>query len=89
MGDVDSVVAALSDAYPWMNYLPHRERELFAAELGSATAKAASGGVYEPIALLVDAWKATADVYADPDLLRRLSGPIEITHGEPVPLPFH
>ena len=48
---------------------------------------AASIGVLESVALLVGAWKATAEVYADPDLLRRLSGPIEITHGGRVPRP--
>ncbi|WP_428115503.1 hypothetical protein [Candidatus Poriferisodalis sp.] len=83
----DPIGAALSDAYPWVKYLPREERELFAEELTKELAAAASAGVFEPVALLADAWKATAEVYADPDLRRRLSGPIEITHGGRVPRP--
>lgn len=78
---------ALSDAYPWVRYLPRTERETFAEELTQELLAAASVGAFEPVALLVDAWRATAEIYTDPDLLRRLSGPIEITHGGRVPRP--
>ena len=83
----DALGAALVDAYPWVKYLPRAERELFAQELTQELVAAASIEVLEPVALLVGAWKATAEVYADPDLLRRLSGPMEITHGGRVPRP--
>ena len=33
----DAFGAALSDAYPWVKYLPGAERELFAQELDSGT----------------------------------------------------
>ena len=79
--------AALDDAYPWVKYLPRTERELFAQELTEELLAAVSVGVFEPVALLVDAWMATAEIYTDPDLLRQLSGPIEITHGGRVPRP--
>ena len=32
-------------------------------------------------------WKATAEVQADPDLRNRLSEPIAVVSGEPVPIP--
>lgn len=79
--------AALSDAYPWVRYLPRIERELFAQELTQELLAAVSVGVFEPVALFVDAWRATAEVYADPELFRRLSEPIEVTHGGSVPYP--
>lgn len=78
---------ALSDAYPWVRYLPDIEREIFAQELTQELLAAVSVGVFEPVALLVDAWRATAEVYTDPELLRRLSEPIEVTHGGPIPYP--
>ena len=64
-----------------MKYLPREEHELFAQEFTQELAAAALVGVFEPVVLLADAWKATAGIYADPDLYRWLSGPIEITHG--------
>lgn len=79
--------AALGEAYPWVKYLPHNEREQFAQELTYELLAAVSVGVFEPVALLVDAWRATAEVYADPELLRQLSEPIEVSHGGPVPYP--
>ncbi|WP_419554757.1 hypothetical protein [Candidatus Poriferisodalis sp.] len=82
-----SISAALSDAYPWVAYLPCEECELFAEELTQELLAAASVGNYAPVAQLVREWQSTAEVYADPELLRRLSEPIEVTHGGPVPYP--
>ena len=73
--------AVLSDVYPWVQYLPREERELFAEELTKALLASGSIELFEPVALLVGAWKATAEVHADPELARRLAGPHEITHG--------
>lgn len=80
----DSISAALGDAYPWVKNLPRDERDLFAEEVAQELAAGASAEALESTGLLVDAWEATAEVYADPELLKRLSGPIEVTHGGPV-----
>lgn len=82
-----SLTEALSDAYPWVQYLPREERELFAEELTEELLASASIEMFEPVALLVGAWKATAEIHADPELARRLAGPHEITHGGRVPRP--
>lgn len=79
--------AVLSDVYPWVQYLPREERELFAEQLTKALLASGSIEMFEPVALLVGAWKATAEVHADPELARRLAGPHEITHGGRVPPP--
>ena len=84
----DPIVAVMSDAYPWVRHLPRKESELFAEELTQELAAAASVGLFEPVALLADSWKATAEVHADPELARRLAGPHEITHGGRVPRPI-
>jgi len=77
----------MSDAHPWVKNLPREERDLFAEEVAHELAAGASVEVLESAALLVDAWEATAEVYTDTDLLHRLFGPIEITHGGRVPHP--
>ncbi len=81
------LAAALGDVYPWVQYLPREERELFAEELTKALLASGSIEMFEPVALLVGAWKATAEIHADPELARRLAGPHEITHGGRVPPP--
>lgn len=79
--------AALNDAYPWVKFLPPDERELFVLELREQLLAVDSIDDFVPVDLLVGAWKATAEVHADPDLARRLAGPFEITHGGRVPRP--
>ena len=76
-----------SDAYPWVKFLPPDERELFAVDLTKQLLAVNSIGDFAPVGLLVDAWKATAEVHASPELSRRLSGPFEVTHGGRVPRP--
>ena len=87
MRSPDSIGAALSDPYPWVKHLPREERDLFAEEVARELAAGASAEALESAALLVDAWEATAAVYPGPDLLKRLSGPMEIAHGGRVPHP--
>ncbi len=79
--------AALSDAYPWVHYLPREERALFAEELTQELLAAVSVGSFASVAQFLREWQSTAEIYADPELLRRLSEPIEVTHGGLVPYP--
>ena len=81
----DAVGAALSDAYPWVKYLPDEERRLFAEELTQELLAAAAVGSLASVAQFLREWQSTAEIYADPALLRRLSGPTEISHGGRVP----
>lgn len=87
MRSSEAITAALGDAYLWVKNLPPAERELFAAEFADELASAASIGSFKAVAQFLHEWKATAEIYTDPDLLRRLSGPFEITHGGRVPQP--
>ena len=79
--------AALSDAYPWVKFLPPDECEMFVLELAEQLLAVDSIDDFSPVDLLVGAWKATAEVHADPGLARRLAGPFEATHGGRVPRP--
>lgn len=82
-----ALTEALSDAYPWVQFLPPDERELFAAELREHLLAADSIGDFMAAAQFLHEWKATAEIHADPELARRLAGPHEITHGGRVPPP--
>lgn len=73
--------------FPWMRFLPPDEAPAFIAEF-TQTARACAGlGTLMPLNAVVAAWRATAQVHADPDLFRALSAPLdEVDHG-PVPEP--
>ena len=77
---------ALLDAFAWAKFLPSDARDRFAQELTDTLLAAATVDVYAPVAQLVREWKSTAETHADPELLRRLTGPIEAA-GHPVPSP--
>ena len=77
---------ALLDAFAWAKFLPRDARDRFAQELIDTLLAAATVDVYAPVAQLVREWKSTAEIHADPELLRRLTGPIEAA-GHPVPRP--
>ena len=61
------------DAFAWAQFLPSDARNLFAEELTDTLLAAATIDVYAPVAQLVRDWKATAEIHADPELLRRLT----------------
>jgi len=77
---------ALGDAFGWLEFLPRADRRRFADEFAHVVTAAAQLDNYAPLGQLVREWRATAEVYADPKLARRLSQPIEAV-GDAVPLP--
>jgi hypothetical protein len=67
---------------PWTRFLPEGERarfyeELFACVIGSLEIKS-----MVPVARLLDEWRATAAVHADPDLAARMRLPLEADGGQ-------
>lgn len=63
-------------ALPWLTFLPPTARERFYAELFECVEGAVELGTLAPVARLLDEWRVTAAVHADPDLARRLHGPL-------------
>lgn len=78
--------AALADAFPWMEFLPAVERHAFLDEYSRIVAAAAALDSYEPLSQLVQEWRATAEVHADPKLARRLQRAAD-AEGAPVARP--
>lgn len=81
----DVLSDALADAFPWLEFLPARDRRLFVDEFSRVIIAAAAIDSYEPLSRLVREWRATAEVHADPKLARRLRRPLDATGDVVVP----
>lgn len=81
-----AVSEALLDAFAWAKFLPSDARDRFAHELTDTLLAAATVDVYAPVAQLVREWRATAEIQADPELLRQLTGAVQAA-GDAVPRP--
>lgn len=71
-----ALIDALTDAYPWVEFLPAPDRAAFVEDFSRVVTAAAAVDNYEPLSQLVIEWRATAEVHADPELSRRLRRPL-------------
>lgn len=74
---------ALADAFPWMEFLPGVDRRAFADEFSRVAIAAAELDSYGPLSQLIQEWRATAEIHAEPSLARRLRRAAR-ADGEPV-----
>lgn len=79
MGDVLRVAAVrsllpsvLDREMPWTRFLPDDARKTFVDEFISCSEASTAVGDLAPLAALVHEWKATAAIYADPELATEL-----------------
>jgi hypothetical protein len=79
----DRVASAMIASLPWTSFLPAEERAEFFEALTTKAAACAELGTFEPLAGLIDGWRATAEVYGVPELRTKLE--VERT-GPPVPI---
>jgi hypothetical protein len=61
---------------PWLQYLPETSRQQFFVELFAGVEAAGAIGTFAPVDRLLDEWRATAAIHADPDLADRLRRPL-------------
>lgn len=78
--------AALPQALPWTTFLPPEDLASLLDELVGTAQGAAALDNLAPIALLLEQWRHSAEVYADPALLAILTREPEGDLG-PVPRP--
>ena len=64
------------DAIPWLSFLPMEQRQDFVVEFFRTAAGAAELGVMKPLTQLLREWRATAAIYADPELAAELRRPL-------------
>jgi hypothetical protein len=84
---MEMVVAALEQQNPWVRFLPPEERQKFAQEFLDTIAACASISNFSRLYEAVHAWKSTAEIYADPELLARLREPAPAGSRKPVARP--
>ena len=81
-----SLDATVDEVFPWVTFLPSRDRKAFVDELTRTLVAVSTIENYAPVGQLLREWKATAELHADPRLARRLRGAIS-ADGDPVPAP--
>jgi hypothetical protein len=71
---------------PWVRFLPVDDLEAFLAELTDVATASEALGTTMPVATTIQAWKATAEAYADPEVAEALERGVTGDYG-PVPEP--
>ena len=85
--DESVFIQVFPSVFPWMRFLPAEDARAFIAEFTATARASAELGNMAPVATVIAAWMATAEVYADPELLRVLTAPFEEADYGPVPEP--
>lgn len=80
-----SLLFALPEVFPWVQFLPTDDVRGFLVELVSTIRAAADLGNMAAIAPVVAAWKGTAEIYSDPELLKAATVPLDGTDYGQVP----
>lgn len=78
--------AALAEEFPWVEFLPAKDRKEFLGEFSRVVAATTEVDAHQPLTQLLREWRATAEVYADPRLAKRLGGSLSPS-GDPVTRP--
>jgi hypothetical protein len=76
----------VDEAFGWVRFLPQLDRRLFVDELTAMLVAAATVENFAPVAQLLREWVATAELFADPKLARRLRRGLK-AEGDRVPAP--
>ena len=82
----DLVADVVPEIFPWVAFLSREEVHAFVVELVSTIKAAESIDNPAPVAQVIDSWRHTAEVLADPELAAALSAPSDADFG-PVPAP--
>ena len=72
----EALTDALADMFPWVEFLPAHDLRVFADEFGRVAAGGSALDNYIPLVQLINEWRASAEILADPELARHLSEPI-------------
>ncbi len=81
----DLVTDVVPEVFPWVAFLSREELRQFVVELVSTIRAAESIDNPAPVAQVIDAWRHTAEVLADPELAAVLSAPSDEDFGQVSP----
>lgn len=72
-----SLLSAMPDVFPWIRHLTDEEVRAFTVELVGALSDAAELSVDNAAEQVIEGWRATARIKADPDEYRAAKRPVE------------
>jgi hypothetical protein len=76
------VLNVLPAVFPWMRFLPDAAAREFADEFTETARAAAEMGNMAPVVPVIEAWRSTAEIHADPELYKALTAPLDaVDHG--------
>ncbi len=73
------LLLSLADVFPWVRFLPQDDVRAFLVELVETLRAAASVSNLAAVDPVVAAWKATAEIHSDPELLNAATAPLDGT----------
>jgi hypothetical protein len=76
---------ALPDVFPWVRFLPTKDVRAFLVELVETIRACHDLGNMAAIAPVLAAWKGTAEIHSDPELLKAATAPLNGTDYGDVP----
>ena len=79
------LLLSLADVFPWVRFLPQDDVRAFLVELVETLRAAASVGNVAAVEPVVAAWKATAEILSDPELLKAATAALDGTDYGEVP----
>lgn len=78
-----ALLLALPEVFPWVRFLPRDDIRAFLVELVETLHAAADLGNIAALTPVIAAWRATAEVYSDPELLNAATSPLDgADHGQ-------
>jgi hypothetical protein len=84
---LDRIVSRLSITFPWADLLPPHVRPEFVAEFLNVARACLSVGRFDRLTITLEAWKSTAEAYADPTVAIDASDLHYLDEPESVPDP--
>ena len=79
------LLLSLPDVFPWVQFLPTEDVQAFLVELVNTIRACTELGNIAALAPVIAAWQATAEIYSDPELLKRATEPLDGTDYGEVP----
>ncbi|MCD0443929.1 hypothetical protein LO763_09865 [Glycomyces sp. A-F 0318] len=72
-GEAEAIRRVLAEALPWSTFLPETDRDQLLSELIEVAQGAASLRNLGPVSVLLEQWRHSAEIYADPDTHRQVT----------------
>jgi hypothetical protein len=83
--DASVLLTAFPEVFPWVRFLPEMDAQAFVKEFTETARACAELGSLAALGPVIEAWRATAEIHADPELLKSLTTPLDGADHGPVP----